>query len=360
MQIHPVYLLVIIIGFISYKVYETMNTNNQYHLKYLLFHFLSLLAIVTNYSLFNAFKIMVPIAVISMARSLSILFLFVHFKSIFIQLKAKIRAIDYILLSVLAIVNGLNSLGIKYIKYTFDSVSSNDIFYLGANYFIGKEDVLLVMIIIFLYYSFMIIGTIYRIRKNAALLEKTKKTVLKFSLLYWSLFFSATILVSLNFVLMLFKIAPFIPLSKAISLCSFLILILIPFLLKEIASIKAKTAIEGKEDNYFDTIEQFFKNSKKHLDPKYGLANLSLDLETRSDLIRNSIKECTQMSVPLFINSYRVKHVCAMIDKGYLTKYSMDALAEQCGFRSQPTFNRIFKSIKNQTPSEYAEGVKVS
>ena len=66
------------------------------------------------------------------------------------------------------------------------------------------------------------------------------------------------------------------------------------------------------------------------------------------------------MSVPLFINSYRVKHVCAMIDKGYLTKYSMDALAEQCGFRSQPTFNRIFKSIKNQTPSEYAEGVKVS
>ena len=178
MQIHPVYLLVIIIGFISYKVYETMNTNNQYHLKYLLFHFLSLLAIVINYSLFNAFKIMAPIAVISMARSLSILFLFVHFKSIFIQLKAKIRAIDYILLSVLAIVNGLNSLGIKYINHTFDSVSSNDIFYLGANYFIGKEDVLFVMIIIFFYYSFMIINTIYRIGKNTTLLEKTKKTVL--------------------------------------------------------------------------------------------------------------------------------------------------------------------------------------
>ena len=327
-----------------------MNTNNQYHLKYLLFHFLSLLAIVINYSLFYAFKIMVPVAVISVARSLSILFLFVHFKSIFTQLKAKIRAIDFVILSILAIVNGLNSLGIKYIKYSFDSVSSNDIFYLGANYFIGKEDVLFVMIIIFLYYSFMIINTIYRIRKNTALLEKTKKTVLKFGLLYWSLSFSASILLSLNFVLILLKIDPFISLSKAISLCSFLILILIPSLLKEIASIKVNKEIEN---NYFDYIEQFFKGSKKYLDPKYGIAKLSLDLEIRSDLIRNSIKENTQMSVPIYINSYRIKHACTMIDNGYLNKYSMNSLIDQSGFSSQPTFNRIFKSLKNLSPSEY-------
>lgn len=297
---------------------------------------------------------MAPIAVISIIRSLSILFLFVHFKSIFTQLKAKIRTIDYVLISVLAIVNGLNSLGIKYIKYTFDSATSNDIFYLAVNYFIGKEDVLFVMMIIFFYYSFMIINTIYRIRKNAILLEKTKKTVLKFGLLYWCLFFSASVLLLLNLVLILLKIDPFIALSKAISLCSFLILILIPSLLKDIASIKVKTEIEEIDNKYYNKIEQFFKDSKNYLDPKYGLANLSLDLEIRSDLIRNSIKECTQMSVPLFINTYRVKHVCAKIDKGYLTQYSMDALAEQSGFRSQPTFNRIFKSIKNQTPSEYA------
>lgn len=297
---------------------------------------------------------MAPIAVISIIRSLSILFLFVHFKSIFTQLKAKIRTIDYVLISVLAIVNGLNSLGIKYIKYTFDSATSNDIFYLAVNYFIGKEDVLFVMMIIFFYYSFMITNTIYRIRKNAILLEKTKKTVLKFGLLYWCLFFSASVLLLLNLVLILLKIDPFIALSKAISLCSFLILILIPSLLKDIASIKVKTEIEEIDKKYYNKIEQFFKDSKNYLDPNYGLANLSLDLEIRSDLIRNSIKECTQMSVPLFINTYRVKHVCAKIDKGYLTQYSMDALAEQSGFRSQPTFNRIFKSIKNQTPSEYA------
>lgn len=298
---------------------------------------------------------MVPIAVISMARSLSILFLFIHFKSIFTQLKAKIRTIDYVLLSVLAIVNGLNSLGIKYIKYSFDSVSSNDIFYLGANYFIGKEDVLFVMIIIFLYYSFMIIGTIYRIIKNTALLEKTKKTVLKFGLLYWSLSFSASILLSLNFVLILLKIDPFIALSKAISLCSFLILILIPSILKDIASIKVKKEIEEKDKKYFNKIEQFFRGSKKYLDPKYGIAKLSLDLEIRSDLIRNSIKENTQMSVPIYINSYRIKHACTMIDNGYLNKYSMNSLIDQSGFSSQPTFNRIFKSLKNLSPSEYTD-----
>lgn len=350
MQIHPVYLLVVLIGFISYKVYLAINNNNRYHLKYLLFHFLCLLVIVINYSLFSAFKIMAPIIVISVVRSLSILFLFIHFKSILTQLEAKISVKDYALLSALVIVNGLNSLGVKYIKYTFNYASSNDIFFKGANYFIGKEDVLSIMVIIFIYYSIMIMYTIYSIRKNIILLDKTKKTVLKFGIIYLSISFSASILLTLNFVLILLKIDPFISLGKAISLCSFLILILIPTLLKEIALIKVK---EDIENDYFYDIKDFFINSKKFLDPKYGIAKLSIDLEIRSDLIRDSIKENTQMSVPTYINSLRIKHACELIDNGYLNKYSMNSLIDQSGFGSQPTFNRIFRSLKNQSPSEY-------
>ena len=59
------------------------------------------------------------------------------------------------------------------------------------------------------------------------------------------------------------------------------------------------------------------------------------------------------MSVPLFINSYRIKHAIKLIEEGYLENFSMEALAEKSGFNSQENFNRVFKILKSCTPTQY-------
>jgi len=59
------------------------------------------------------------------------------------------------------------------------------------------------------------------------------------------------------------------------------------------------------------------------------------------------------MSVPLFINSYRIKYATKLIDEDYLQNYCMEALAERSGFSSQENFNRVFKLLKSCTPTEY-------
>jgi len=63
------------------------------------------------------------------------------------------------------------------------------------------------------------------------------------------------------------------------------------------------------------------------------------------------------MSVPLFINSYRIKYAIKLIDEGYLLN-SMEALAEKSGFSSQENFNRVFKVLKSCTPTEYLNSKK--
>ena len=70
-------------------------------------------------------------------------------------------------------------------------------------------------------------------------------------------------------------------------------------------------------------------------------------------MVRNSIKTHSGMSVPQFINSYRIKFATRLIDEGYLQNYSMEGLAEKSGFSSQENFNRVFKLIKSCTPTQY-------
>ena len=64
------------------------------------------------------------------------------------------------------------------------------------------------------------------------------------------------------------------------------------------------------------------------------------------------------MSVPLYINSFRVEYACKLIKQGYLESFSMKAIAEKSGFNSQENFNRVFKQLKSCTPSEFYRSIQ--
>jgi len=54
-----------------------------------------------------------------------------------------------------------------------------------------------------------------------------------------------------------------------------------------------------------------------------------------------------------FINGYRVAYARKKITDPKSQMYTLESLAEECGFGSKVTFNRAFKKITGQTPSEY-------
>lgn len=58
-----------------------------------------------------------------------------------------------------------------------------------------------------------------------------------------------------------------------------------------------------------------------------------------------------------FINQYRVEHAISMMEaKDH--QYSLSEIAVTCGFRSSENFSRVFKRIKDCSPSQYGGGGK--
>lgn len=123
-------------------------------------------------------------------------------------------------------------------------------------------------------------------------------------------------------------------------------------------SIKNIKVIDESLNEVFAKIESLFSRSKCYLNPNYVISNISVEIGYRNELVRDSIKKNSKMSVPLYINSFRVEYACKLIKQGYLENFSMEALAEKSGFKSQENFNRVFKQLKSCTPSEFYKGVQ--
>lgn len=88
--------------------------------------------------------------------------------------------------------------------------------------------------------------------------------------------------------------------------------------------------------------------------------NSELRLSDVANSLGYSIHEISQvLNVELnhnfsdFINSYRVDEVKKKIQKGEIQKYTMTAIAMQCGFNAKSSFQRAFKKATNMTPSEF-------
>jgi AraC-like DNA-binding protein len=57
-------------------------------------------------------------------------------------------------------------------------------------------------------------------------------------------------------------------------------------------------------------------------------------------------------------NKIRIDHAVLLIKEGQSNIITFNAIAMQCGYSSQNTFNRAFKNIMNCTPSEYLSKLK--
>ena len=58
-----------------------------------------------------------------------------------------------------------------------------------------------------------------------------------------------------------------------------------------------------------------------------------------------------------FINELRAKEVVARLQDNAFAHLTIDALAEDCGFKSKSTFYQSFKKLTGQTPAQYKKGL---
>ncbi len=113
------------------------------------------------------------------------------------------------------------------------------------------------------------------------------------------------------------------------------------------------TAVD--REKYKTHILSLMKEEKPYLDPDLRLAELASKLDMSASHFSEVLHYCFKENFYNFINFYRILEAQELMKKPLYKEAKIIAIAFDAGFKSKTTFNRVFKNVTGQTPSEYRE-----
>ena len=120
---------------------------------------------------------------------------------------------------------------------------------------------------------------------------------------------------------------------------------------------KAKKTVlpEVKVNSLLDNLLSYMENEKPYLSAKLNISDVSMKLDCTKIELSQLLNNHLNVNFSNFINTYRVNEIKHRLNQDNLSKYTLKALSEQCGFSSKTTFYRVFKNVTGMTPLEYCK-----
>jgi AraC-like DNA-binding protein len=109
--------------------------------------------------------------------------------------------------------------------------------------------------------------------------------------------------------------------------------------------------------NYLEELLLYMEEKKPYLDGKLSLKQIALALDISTNHLSQVINENLEKNFFDFVNEYRVDLVKEKMAVSSNRKYTLLALAYDCGFNSKSSFNAIFKKKTGLTPSQYLKSL---
>ena len=106
-------------------------------------------------------------------------------------------------------------------------------------------------------------------------------------------------------------------------------------------------------------VEAYMTQHKPFTNPKLTLNELASMLKMPPYLLSKVINEGYDINFFDFINTYRIEEFKRRMEDPHFQHYTLLSIAFEVGFNSKTAFNRSFKKITNQSPSEFFQSVKV-
>jgi len=104
----------------------------------------------------------------------------------------------------------------------------------------------------------------------------------------------------------------------------------------------------------------YLEMEKPYLNKNLTIGELSETIEVPTYQLSQLINDQLGKSFFEFINSYRVEEVKQRFFDPSYSNLTLLGIAMECGFNSKASFNRIFKQLTNQTPTEYIKAKKAA
>jgi len=109
----------------------------------------------------------------------------------------------------------------------------------------------------------------------------------------------------------------------------------------------------------YDQLISFMETEKPFLETTLNLQSLALMLNMKPHFLSMVINQMGGRNFFDFVNLYRINEFKEQVLDPSNQHYTLLSIAFSCGFNSKTAFNRAFKNLTGQTPSEYCAVVGV-
>ncbi|MCB0280474.1 MAG: AraC family transcriptional regulator, partial [Calditrichaeota bacterium] len=89
------------------------------------------------------------------------------------------------------------------------------------------------------------------------------------------------------------------------------------------------------------------------LNPDSGLPELAKLVDSNPNHVSQVINECLQMNYFELIAQYRIELAKSLMKDKETASVTIEEIATSVGYLSKSAFNKAFKKVTGQTPSEY-------
>ncbi len=113
---------------------------------------------------------------------------------------------------------------------------------------------------------------------------------------------------------------------------------------------KSQALTEAQKEKLFAELKAHIEAGQSYLDPDLKLRSLAEDLNTNVNYLSQSINGVSNKSFCDFINTYRIEHAAKMLTDTTFSKYTIDGIASEVGFKSKSAFYNAFKKINHMSP----------
>ncbi|WP_298895086.1 AraC family transcriptional regulator [uncultured Psychroserpens sp.] len=102
-----------------------------------------------------------------------------------------------------------------------------------------------------------------------------------------------------------------------------------------------------------DTVKALMEIDKAYLNPELNLSDLAEQAHMSRAQLSEIVNSGFHKNFNDFVNGYRVEAFKSMLKENKHEQLSLLGIAQECGFNSKATFNRVFKKLTNYSPTEY-------
>lgn len=111
-------------------------------------------------------------------------------------------------------------------------------------------------------------------------------------------------------------------------------------------------------NKYYEQLSAIMVQEKTFTNPELSLSDLASKLNIHSNYLSQIINEKNNKTFYDYINEYRVEEFKKRVILPENQQFTLMTIAYDCGFNSKSSFNRYFKKITEQTPSQYIKEIK--